>query len=181
MHSFTTPTVRFALLALTALAFTGCTTERVDGDTTVFTFAWWLPMLILVGGVVSLGAGVLLRENRYGWVLMIGGPIAALFFAPSLWSDKVTLNHDHFTQRTGLWFAPKFQDIRFADLTSIDLTAETRRTRRGRSTSYYMLCHCKSGEDAKIPINDLMKRKAAASILAEAAAHGITINDLSGE
>ena len=181
MHSFTTPTVRFALLALAALAFTGCTTERVDGDTTIFTFAWWLPMLILVGGGVSLGAGALLRENRYGWVLMIGGPIAAIFFAPSLWSDKVTLDHQHFTQRTGIWFMPRFQDVRFDDLASIDLTAETRRTRRGRSTSYYMVCHRKAGEDAKIPINDLMKGGAAKKIIAEAAHHGITINDLTGE
>jgi len=169
--------VRFALLALTLLAFPGCVTERVDGDTTIFTFAWWLPLLILVGGVVSLFAGILLRQNRFGWVLMIGGPIAAIFFAPSLWNDKVTLDHQHFTQRTGLWFAPRFQDVAFADLASIDLTSETRRTRRGRSTSYYMVCHRKSGEVAKVSINDLMKQGAFQKILAEASTYGIVVND----
>lgn len=180
MHTQLKPTVRLSLLTLATLALTGCTTERVEGETTVFTFAWWLPLLILAGGVLAAGIGVLIRQNRYGWILIIGGPIAAIFFAPSLWSDKVTLDRDHFTQRTGLWFAPRFQEVAFTDISRIDLTAETRRTRRGRSTSLYMICHRKGGEDAKIPINDLMKRGAAARILATAADHGIQITDLTG-
>lgn len=181
MDHFYRPTVRFALLAPLALALTGCVTEKVDGETTIFTFAWWLPLLILAGGVLAAVVGVLIRQNRYGWVLIIGGPIAAIFFAPSLWNDKVTLDQEHFTQRTGIWFMPQQHDIRFADLSGIDLISESRRTRRGRSTSLYMLCHRTTGEDAKIPINDLMKRGAAASILAEAAAHGVLINDQTGE
>ncbi len=175
------PAVRLALVSLATLAFTGCTTERVDGDTTIYTFAWWLPLLVLAGGLLAFVVGLLMLGNRFSWVLIIGGPLASLFFAPSLWSDKVTIDKEHFTQRTGAWFMPKFQDVRFADLTSIDLISESRRTRRGRSTSYYMLCHRKGGEDAKIPVNDLMKQGAAESILAQALNQGIQVNDLTGE
>jgi len=170
-------TVRLSFVALLLLTFAGCTSERVDGDTTIFTFAWWLPTLVMAAGALSFGIGVLLRENRIGWVLIIVGPIAAIFFGPSLWNDKVTLNRERFTQRTGLWFAPKVHDVAFADITSIDLTSESRRTRRGRSTSYYMVCHCRTGQDATVSINDLMKQGAAAKILDVASSYGIAIND----
>lgn len=159
------------------LFLTGCTNERVVGETTIFTFAWWVPLTILAAGMLAVAVGVLTRHTRFGWAFLIGGPIAAFFFAPSMWSDRITLDHDHFTMRTGFWMMPTTHDVRFDDLHSIDQIAESRRTRRGRSTSYYLHCHRKSGESSKVPINDLMKRGAYERILQEAIAHSVPIND----
>jgi hypothetical protein len=174
---------RFAVVLILAFAavclIPGCTTEKVDGDTTVFSFVLWVPLIVLLAGVIAFFAGVLMRRNsaRWGWGLMIFGPILCLLLAPGLFLDKATVNQDRFTLRTGFWFAPTIHDVRFADLSGIDLIAEERASRRGRRTSYFLLCHRKSGQSEKVPVGDLMKRGAAAKILETAKQLGVPIAD----
>ncbi len=167
------------LLCALACAVSGCVNASRDGDTMVFTFAAWVPGLVFVAGAVALAAGIALRSKATGWawVLMIGGPLASLVFAPGLYSDKATVDKEHFTLRTGFWFAPTVHDVSFSELSRIELTGESRMTRRGRRTSYYLLCHRKTGGSEKVPVGDLMKQGAAAAILGQAEELGISVID----
>ena len=108
---------------------------------------------------------------------MILGPLACLVLAPGMFLDKVTVNPERFTLHTGFWFAPTLHEVRFADLSRVDLIAEEKASRRGTRMSYYLLCHRKSGASEKVPVGDLMKRGAAAKILQTAKAQGVPVVD----
>ncbi len=64
-----------------------------DGATTIFTYAFWVPGSILAAGVVATVVGVLVRKHtaRFGWALLILGPLAVFGFAPSL-TERVPIN-----------------------------------------------------------------------------------------
>ena len=118
----------------------GCTNESQEGDTTVFTYALWVPGVVLAGGIVGTLAGVLIRKSieRLGWALIIGGPVAAFIFAPGLYSDKITVSNERFTLRTGFWFAPTTHEVELADVSLTGgeqvfaLTLSVNRTARGK-------------------------------------------------
>jgi hypothetical protein len=159
----------------------GCVNQTAEAGQTTWKFAWWLPTVVLLGGLIAAPVGWLWRsKNNYGWVLLIGGPLAAAVFAPGLMADRVTVDDEHFTLRTGFWFAPTRHDIRFADVSRIDITSETRSGRRGRrTTSYYLVCHKTTGDSEKVPVGNLMEY-AVGDILATADERGIPVQDMTG-
>lgn len=157
----------------------GCAEERVVGDTTVFTFALWVPALVFLACVVATVAGWFLRKKstRWGWILLIAGPLAGAVVAPGLLLDKVTVNDERFTLHTGFWFAPTAHQVRYGDLSVIEFMAEERRSRRGKRTSYYLLCHKKSGETERVPVGTLMQEGAVIKILDKAVERGVPVYD----
>ena len=165
------------LFACVLCATNGCVKETLDGDTSVFAFEWWVPWTVLFGGIVGFVAAVLIRNwaSRWGWGLMIVAPLIMAFIVPGLFIDHVSVNDQRFTLHTGFWFMPTVHEVPFAELSQIDLTQEERKTRRGTSTSYYLVCHRKSGGIDKVPVGDLMKRGPAEKIISIANAHGIPI------
>ena len=162
-----------------ACLISGCTKESQEGDTTIFTYAAWVPGVVLGGGILGTVAGVLIRKSiaRLGWALIIGGPVAAFIFAPGLYSDKIAVSHDRFTMRTGFWFAPTVHELQLGDVAHVELTSEKRVGRRGTSTSYFMQCFRKAGNMEKVPINDLMKQGPLDKVLEIMNARGIPIVD----
>src|SRR5688572_10959682 len=94
----------FAIILLVAAA-SGCVRQAEEASVKQFSYELWLPLGLLVGGIVAAPAGWYLRKSagRVAWALLIGGPVAALMFAPSLLRDRVTVSADSFDMRTGIW------------------------------------------------------------------------------
>lgn len=165
---------------LLIIVCSGCVRESTEGAETVFQYELWLPVIVLLAGVVASPAGWMLRKRsaRLGWILMIGGPVAALLFAPSLYRDRVTVSDEGFHVRTGIWGLTAVHDVRFSQVRSITITAEETVGRRGRKKiTHYFVCDLKVGGQAKVPINNGVTEAAGESILAHAAAQNIPIID----
>lgn len=170
-----------ALLLLLVGSATGCIDEKVSESSVSYTFSWWVPVATFAVGVVLLPAGWLLRKTRYGWLMLVGGPLLLIVFGPGALQDQVTVDANHFTLHTGFWFSPTRFDVAFSDIERIERTSETRRGRRGRkTTSYFLDCHRKSGEMDHVPIGTLME-EAVPAILAVAGERQIPVADLTGQ
>ncbi len=171
---------RFALAAcLLLLVCGGCTVEKKDGSTSVFTYETWIPLVMIFGGALVGVAGFFLRAfwTRLGWSMMILGPIGALVVGPGMFLEYATVSPEKFELRTGFWFMPNVHTVNYADIAGIQVTSEEKRGRRGRKTkSYYLVCGLKSGGQAKIPVGDLMKDAAAEKMLQTAYSHQIPVN-----
>jgi hypothetical protein len=179
MSSRLSRAVRVILPAAVACLISGCTKESQDGDTTIFTYAAWVPGVVLGGGILGTVVGVLIRKSieRLGWALIIGGPVATFLFAPGLYADKVTISNERFTMRTGFWFAPTVHEVQLGEVSHIELTSEKRVGRRGTTTNYYMQCHRRAGNMERVPINDLMKNGPLDKVLHVVNGRGIQIVD----
>lgn len=164
-------------LSFLPVALAGCVKQVTQGSETTFTYELWLPALLLVGGIVAAPAGWALKRHsaRLGWVLVILGPILALLVAPSIYSDQVVVNDDFFRIHTGLWAASNDETIRFADLQSVQVTEETKITRRGKRTSTYLLCNLKGGGQKKIGLSGNLTGSAVVPIVAGIAKHGVPL------
>ncbi len=170
-----------AVVAIT-LSAAGCTDTRTDGGTTTITFAWWVPVLAGLGGVLAVAVGLLVRRRTWwGWALVVGGPVVAVVVGPGLALDQVVVGPDTFTLRTGFWFDPTIHEVQFADLRAVTATAEEKRGRRGSKTiSYYFLCAKHSGGTVKIPLGDLMKEGGIEAFRAAIAGRNILYTDSTG-
>jgi hypothetical protein len=171
---------RAAALAL-PLLLTGCIEKVSEGGLTIFKFETWGPMLVMVVSIGLIIAAVWIFK-RVKWaaaLLMVLGLAGAVILGPGLFGDFVKVDAEHFELKTGFWFSPTHHEVRFDGLASIDLIAETRRSGRGKSTTFYLLCKPRSGAAQKVPIGDLMT-PARDLILANAQARGVPINDLRG-
>ena len=164
------------------LCLTGCTTERVTGDSTVYTFAWWVPALVLLGSILAMGVGILLSNHiaRLGWGLMIGGLTLLVLLVPGLFLDYVLIDGEHLELRTGLWFMPTYREVRFADLRQVDIVAKSRMSRSGVSTNYSLECQVRLGHVEQIPIGDLMRGGPADHFLEVVRGRGIPVVDRTG-
>ena len=170
-------TSRVILLGALSCSLVGCVTESRQGDTSVFSFALWLPGLVLLGSVAALVGGWFLRlkSARWGWSLMLAAVLAGILFAPGLLLDRATVGREQFTLRTGLWFAPVRHVVRFADLAQIRVVSRERRTRRGAQTEVSLFCYRKAGSLAIVPAGDLMKRGPVQKILDIAEEQGVAV------
>jgi hypothetical protein len=167
-------------IAIVLLSAAGCTTETAEGNRFTYTFALWVPISVLLLGLVVSFAGWFVRlwKTFWGWVMIVMGPLLVVVVVPNLFIDSAVVDPEHFTLRTGLWFAPRHHNIRFADLTRLEMTSETRRGRRGTSTSYYFVCHFKNGGNEKVPLGDLMRNGPSDRILQMVHGRGIPVIDL---
>ena len=172
--------VRMGLFVLPVALLAGCVHQESSGSTATFRYEYWVPLVTFLGGAVAAPLGWVLRQRstRLGWTFLIGGPIAALGFAPSLLGEKVVVDAEHFHVQTGVWGMTSVHDVKFANLQSVKLTSEVSTGRRGRkSTNYFFLCEMKSGATIKVPMNNKVAEAAAAPIVMQVMAHGIPIVD----
>ena len=161
-----------------ACGICGCVRRSNVAGTTTYGFELWLPAMFFFGGIAACAFGWLLRRKiaRLGWILIALGPISTLIMAPNMFMDRVTVNNEGFTLRTGFWFYPTAHSVSFKDVKMLALSAEERRGRRGRkSTSYYLICHHKSGDIEKVPVGTLMQEGAIQRIIATANGQKIEI------
>ena len=164
--------------ALILLAtFAGCVRQTTDGATTTFRYETWVPPSVLLAGIAAAPLGWQLRKRsaRFGWGLVIAGPLAAFVLAPSLFRDRVTLADDGFHVRTGLWGLSAVHDVKFDEVRTLRIISETTTNRRGRKTNYFFLCEMKHGGSVKVPVNNEVSKAAAEPILRRVAARRIPI------
>jgi hypothetical protein len=91
------------------LIVAGCVQESTEHGERVFTLDLWLPLCTLLGGSGAVPLGLALRRfkarplERLGWVLLLGGPVAAIGFAPGLFLERVSISDKGFDVRSGIW------------------------------------------------------------------------------
>ena len=152
--------LRLGLLVGFALVNLGCYRIREDGGVTTLTYAHDT-LLGLTSACVVVGlAGTWLL-----WKLGLRGParifaiVAGLFavvIVPDLWLDRVTISATVAEQRTGFWFMPVTNRIRYADVDWVEIRLVTTRGRRGVNYENRMwFIHRKDGSRRDINFGDL--------------------------
>jgi hypothetical protein len=168
------------VVAILLLFVSGCVHENTDGATQTFAYELWVPLSVLLAGLVAAPAGWFLREtsSRFGWGLLIIGPVAAIFFAPSLFRDRAVVDDTAMSLRTGIWGLTSVHDVKYDDLKQIRIISEEVSGRRGsKRTNYYLLCERNDGTTAKVPVNNKVAQAAAPHFLQKASDRGIPIVD----
>lgn len=165
----------FLLLAVT----TGCVRESTDAGDEVFQYQLWAPLALVAAGIAAAPIGWFLRNRstRFGWGLLVLGPLFALALAPSLYLERVTVGGDGFHVRSGIWGSTAVFDVDFNQIRSLRFITQTRTTRRGRRTEQVMVCVPTTGGETRIPLNNDVKRAAVKAIVQQAAARGIQVID----
>jgi hypothetical protein len=161
----------FAALAL--LAVSGCYERVAHGEQSVYQFAWWLGPAVIAGGILGMPVGWFLRRvnERWGFVLMILGPVVLVMVAPAMYIDRVVVDGDHFEARYGMWFSPSVHSIKFDDLRQIRYVKVKGARER---TNYQLNCITKAGETRVVHAGDLV-RNTVPEILARAKAKGLNV------
>jgi hypothetical protein len=157
----------------------GCAGRFTNGGETTYTGAIWVPVVLLVFGVLCVLAGCLFRGHEFPLsarvALAVVGAGMALFGAPGLLAEKATVGPDHFEIRSGFWLRQTTKTVRFDDLVSIELV-----TIRGRrTTSYELKCVLKTGATEAFAIGDALT-EATPEIMARAIRRGIRVDGLLG-
>ena len=159
----------------TLIIFTsGCVDEASDGTTMTFTYELWAPLSVFFFGLVAAATGWLIRESfeRYGWALLFGGPLLALFFGVPLFFDHAVVSDTSLKLRINAWG----HDVEYEDLQLIRIDSEEKSGRRGRKrTVYFMSCERKDGTKAKVNLNNKIAEAAAPYFLERAAEFGVPI------
>jgi hypothetical protein len=167
-------------VALFSLLLNGCFKESVSGDVTTITFDSWVPIVTLVVCVGGFILAWFLRNfekiQGFCYLVMLGAPLALLFFFPATLLDKIVVDPNHFTLQTGFWFYPTTHDIKFAELSRIEIGSTVSYSRRGRNVSYHLECYKKRGGSERVPAGDMM-RDALDKVLGMAAQQGVPVID----
>jgi hypothetical protein len=170
-------------VGLVLFAVSGCIRESDEQGAHVIQFALWVPAAIFLGGIVAGAVGFFLRKHntRLGWGLLIAGPFIGLGIAPSMMFERASVSKDAFEFQTGIYGGTVVPKVQFADVKQIRILAETKRTRRGgTSTTHYLMCQKSSGEEVRVPFNNDVAQKGVELVLKEAAARDIPVLDQTG-
>jgi hypothetical protein len=153
---------------------------KVEGSTHTYTYLWWIPTLILLGGLVSVSSGLALRRRPNApltFALLVVLPFAAFTFGPSMYFDRWVVGDKQLSVRTGFWGMRTFNDIVYDDLASVRYYALSNLGRRGGGATYYLVCTDHDGTVARVPLESACSKPAAAEILNRIAARRIPIHD----
>ncbi len=165
--------VQFLTLTALLLSVIGCVSEQTSGATQTFTYAWWLPTLVVLGGIAAVPAGLAVKtkSERYGWGLLIAGPLFAVLGA-FLFSERAVLDDSGFV--TSRLF--NSHDVRFDSLKLVRITSEVETGRRGRkSTKVYVTCTRADGSTAKIGVTNAVLEAAIPRFIEKVAQRNIQI------
>ncbi|BBO36572.1 hypothetical protein [Lacipirellula parvula] len=172
------------LLAAVALS-TGCVRETTEGTAHVFQNELWVPIVTFLGGVAAAVGGwfVKAHSDRFGWTMIILGPIAALGLAPALFLDRVAIDDSGMSAKVGIWVFSAPLEVKYDNLAQVRLIKEETTGRRGRkNVNYSMLCEKKSGgEPTKVPLGNHVIEAAAPAFLEAVQQRGIPIINETGE
>lgn len=84
------------------------------------TFPFWLAILpLLVAGSLLLWAEYRRRRAKRWLPHAAIGAVVAIGLGPLLFFDRITIDDEGITQRTGFWFAPTHHTLRFAGVTQV--------------------------------------------------------------
>ncbi len=158
------------ILPLALVFLTGCTEETVEGSKLTVKFATWVPIAVILGGIAAGVGGFFLKRynTKYGWTLLVLGPVMAVIVGPGMLKDHLIVDDDHFELETGFWFMPTKHSIRFDEIRSIEIKEEP----NGKSTKVTMYCRKNNNEMVAVPVGDLMKQGALDRIVQRAKSKG---------
>jgi hypothetical protein len=144
------------LVILTILFASGCYEQSVRGDQSVYGFAWWVGVGVIVGSLIAVPLGWVIRRwsGRWSFVLIVMGPLLLVFVAPAMFLDKVVVDREHFEARYGFWFSPTRHNLRFDDMRELRYV-ETR-DRKNR-VKYELHCVMKAGDTRVVHVGDLVQ------------------------
>lgn len=207
------------LLFLVACCFLlpGCCRESRNGDTIVFSYAGWVPLSLVLGGVACVGSGIAIRLHNanakaaaealpdlakprasaslpalrdaqdrmdffrlsvFAWFLIAAGPFVVLS-APSYFLASVQVSRERLAIESGSWIFPALHDVRFKDLSRMELGDVDEGIRR-REVKTYLVCHRIDGSKEQILIGEL-ESLALKAILDSAKLSGLPVIDRRGE
>ena len=171
--------MRWIVAAMGLAAVSGCYQQTSENGGLVFSYQAWVPVAVALGCLALVPVGILLftqKKRLWGVVLALGGPIAAIVIAPTMYKDRVVVNDDGFYSRHGFWWDPTVHEIKYDDLNLVKLIVEEKIGRRGRkSYSYYYDCSFKSGKQERVPLGDLI-RQALPEITGRFRKHGVQVD-----
>ena len=156
----------------------GCVRESTEGDKHIYQYELWVSGAIFLAGIVAAVAGLALRKSsgRYGWTMLILGPVLVLGVAPSMFLDHVDVGPDGFSRHSGIWGMTAVQDVAFADVSRLQVETREERGRRGRKVErQYLVCYLKNGEKVELPAGNDVAREAVPQIAEIANNKGIQV------
>jgi hypothetical protein len=134
-------------------------------------------MLVILGGLALIPAGIFMftRGHRTrGIILAIAGPLFAVAIAPGMFMDRVIVNDESLYSRHGFWWSPIVHQVRYDELSQVNVAFEEHNGRGGKTYSYFFDCALKSGKTERIPLGDVM-REALPDIAAQFNKHGVEV------
>jgi hypothetical protein len=164
------------LIIPACLFLAGCVTKSASDSGTTVRYEWWVPVGVFAAGIVVVPLGLVLRRvtERYAWVLIIGGPLAALVLAPNLLLERTHVDDQGFEVHSGFMGMTAEQKVKFDDVKSIRLTNEETGGRHSREIEV-LFFEMKSGPTVKLPLNNDVKIEAGLEIAMRAKARGIAL------
>jgi len=184
---------RFILLSLVltgiaigipvAVAVVGCTSERQEGNATIYSNSLSLPSLfvLIALAIIALGAYFINVKKYYlGWGAISGGLVFGIVFVPGLLLAHVTIDDERYTMRAGPWFMSDYADLEFAEVKSIQVLEGERWERPLRGTPYkirykYLMCQLKSGKTKEIYANGDTSTEALRKIVDRCRRRGVQV------
>jgi hypothetical protein len=170
--------MRLAVAGICLMVMPGCFERTVRDGTLTFSYAVWVPTLVVIAGLAAVAWGVVLmtvRKKRLnGAFVIVAGVAAAGGIAPMMYLDRTVVSQDGFYSRHGFWWSPTVHDIRYDDLKLVQVGVEEKMGRQGKTYSYFFDCTSKSGKQERVPLGDIM-RQALPEIAQQFRDHGVTV------
>lgn len=176
-------TIKLLCFSMMFLCLAGCTKKEDITDGIRVSYELWVGITAMLGGVVATVIGWFARTKGWrGWLFFIIAVLGLTCFAPFPFVDHVTVTNQRISTQWGFWPIPTKHDFSLDDVTSVTMTKETSRSRRGgRRTSYYLNFRLNDGTTEKLTAGNKLMEEAADELVSQLAAHGIQITDQTGE
>ena len=165
--------VQFLCLTALLLMITGCVSETTSGSTQTFAYDWWVPLSVIAGGIAAAPIGWVLRSKseRYGWGLLIAGPLFAVL-GLFLFSERAVLDDSGFV--TSRLFNK--QEVKFDTLKMVRISSEVVTGRRGRrETKFFVTCTRTDGTTEKIGVTNAVLEAALPKFIEKVAQRDVQI------
>jgi hypothetical protein len=149
------------LVAVCALAATGCYDRTQWGTDSVYTYQLWVPLAVVAGSLAFSAIGVFMvrgRNRLRGILVIVAGMMGLAVGCPATVLERVVIGPDRLYVHTGQWSLPNPHEFQLAEVARLDVEVEVRDTRSGPQNSYYAKVQLKSGQRDRFPVSSLMKR-----------------------
>lgn len=169
------------MILLFVLSAGGCGTqvrEDAAGATISFGTGTYVGLVLFPLTIAAVAAYLIVSRDtgkRVVGLVMIGFvALISVGLLPGIWRDRVTLDAQSLTQRTGFWWSPTVKGFKTADVREIRITRKPSRT-DGRMETVWEL-HEKDGATRDVDPGDLWDN-ATEYLIPKLQARGITVTD----
>ena len=168
----------FALICVLLLLSAGCTNkEDIPNGIRVSYQSWVGVVAVAVGLLASIGGWFAKNTGFRGWIFFIFALLGLLLFSPFGFVDHVTVTDQQISTQWGFWIAPTKHEFRFDDIKSVELTEETKSSRRGTTTNYYFVFRLNNGNKEKLIASNSLMERATQFIIEQLSLRGVQIVD----